>query len=87
MFTGVWRDGGWRYRLSLIAVVIGVALVASLRVRVLLAGLVWQAGVTFLIAIAIVIFANYHRIQDTSAVTAAGDARTCPSSLLGSGTP
>jgi hypothetical protein len=63
VFAGVWHDGGWRYRISLIAVLIGTPLGGIASGAMLVAGLAWQAGVTFLVTIAIVFFANYHRFK------------------------
>jgi hypothetical protein len=63
VITGVWHDGGWRYRVSLIAVLIGAAFGGIATGAMLVTGLVWQAGVTFLVAMAIVFFANYHRFK------------------------
>jgi hypothetical protein len=63
VLTGVWQDGGWRYRVSLIAVLIGAVFGGLASGAMLMAGLVLLAGITFLAAITIVAFANYHRFK------------------------
>lgn len=62
VFTGLWREGGWRYRFSLIAILVAVVL-AMAAGALLMAGLAWQAGVAFLVAIAIITFSNYYRFK------------------------
>jgi len=61
-FNDLWTQGGWQYRVSTIALLLSIPLGVGAGVM-LMAGLVWQAGVIFLVAMAIVIFANYHRFR------------------------
>ena len=61
-FPIFWRHGGWRYRLSLIAIVVGLALSMAAG-ALLLAELVRQAGVAFLGSLTIIAIANYKRFQ------------------------
>jgi tellurite resistance protein TehA-like permease len=61
-FNDLWHQGGWRYRVSLIALLLAIPLAVGSGVM-LMAGLVWQAGVAFLVAMAILVSANYWRWQ------------------------
>ena len=61
-FNDLWQQGGWRYRVSLIALLLAIPLAVGSG-ALLTAGLVWQAGVAFLVAIAILVSANYWRWQ------------------------
>jgi hypothetical protein len=61
-FNDLWYQGGWRYRVSLIALLFAMPLAVASGVMIM-AGLIWQAGVTFLVAMAMIVFANYWRWQ------------------------
>ena len=60
--TEAWREGGWSYRISLLGIALAVALAVAAGVM-LVEGLLWQAGVGLVAAVAIVPFANYHRFK------------------------
>jgi tellurite resistance protein TehA-like permease len=61
-FNDLWHQGGWQYRVSTITLLLAIPLGVGAGVM-LMAGLVWQAGVAFLLAMAILVSANYWRWQ------------------------
>jgi hypothetical protein len=61
-FTALWREGGWWYRLSLFLMLLAIAL-ALASGAMIMAGLVWQSGVAFVVAIVIVTLANMYRFR------------------------
>ena len=62
VLADLWRHGGWRYRVSLIAIAVALSLAVAAG-ALLMAGLVWQAGVAFLVSVTIIAIANYERFQ------------------------
>jgi predicted lysophospholipase L1 biosynthesis ABC-type transport system permease subunit len=59
-FNDLWHQGGWQYRVSTIALLFAVAGAASSG-ALIMAGLVWQAGVAFLVGMAVLVVANAWR--------------------------
>jgi hypothetical protein len=59
-FNALWHQGGWQYRFSTIALLLAIPLAVGSGVM-LMAGVVWQAGITFLIAMAILVLSNWGR--------------------------
>jgi hypothetical protein len=61
-YVAAQSQGGWEYRISVIAIFIAAALAGSAG-GLFMAGLVWQAGVAFLVAIGIMTFGIQRRSQ------------------------
>jgi hypothetical protein len=55
-----WLQGGWRYRVSTVALLLAIPLAVAAGAMIM-AGLVWQAGVAFLLAVAVLMLANWGR--------------------------
>jgi hypothetical protein len=59
-FNDLWHQGGWQYRVSTIALLVAIPLGASAG-ALLIAGLVWEAGVAFLVGLGVLAVSNYWR--------------------------
>jgi hypothetical protein len=60
-FNDLWHQGGWQYRVTTITLLLATPLLGVGAGVMLMAGLVWQAGVAFLIGMAVLVVSNSWR--------------------------